>query len=109
MGVDPKDVKDLADVLKIDYGTEGRTDQRTAMWVFLTFALFATIYVLRLFDQDARNGIAFLYSLPVALVALRFGHKGGLASAGFAMHRPGNSSCAVQTLTLEGCRPPPER
>ena len=85
MGVDPKDVKDLADVLKIDYGTEGRTDQRTAMWVFLTFALFATIYVLRLFDQDARNGIAFLYSLPVALVALRFGLKGGLAGAGFAM------------------------
>jgi len=75
----------LAEVLKLEQRSERGPFESVGMWLFLTATLFAAVYGLRLFDQDARNGIAFLYSLPVALVALRFGLKGGLAGACFAM------------------------
>ena len=75
----------MSEVLKLDPSVERGRGESVGMWLFLTASLFAAIYILRLFDQDARNGIAFLYSLPVALVALRFGLLGGLIGAGFAM------------------------
>jgi signal transduction histidine kinase len=85
LGVDSRGVKKLSEVLKLDQSVERGRGESVGMWLFLTASLFAAIYILRLFDQDARNGIAFLYSLPVALVALRFGLVGGLIGAGFAM------------------------
>ena len=51
---------------------------------FLLFAaavLFALVYVLRVIDGDAADGIGFLYTVPVALVALRFGWRGGIVAA----------------------------
>lgn len=75
----------MSEVLKLDQGVERARGESVGMWLFVTTSLFAAIYILRLSDQDARNGIAFLYSLPVALVALRFGLIGGLLGAGFGM------------------------
>ena len=43
--------------------------------------LFALVYVLRLIDSDAADGIGFMYAVPVALVALRFGWRGGVVAA----------------------------
>lgn len=55
--------------------------ERVVAWLAATALLFALVYVMRAINHDARDGVAFLYSLPVALLALRFGLRGGVAGA----------------------------
>lgn len=76
----------MAEVLRLDNERAALgAPRRTRLMLLSAAGLFAVVYVLRLFDQDARNGIAFLYALPVAFLALRFGLRGGLLGASFAM------------------------
>jgi diguanylate cyclase len=42
--------------------------------------LFGAIFLLRLFAGNAGDGVSFLYVLPVALIAIIFGERGGLAA-----------------------------
>jgi PAS domain S-box-containing protein len=49
--------------------------------LLLAAALFALVYGLRISSDDPRDGIALLYALPIALLASRFGLRGGLAAA----------------------------
>ena len=49
--------------------------------VGLALMLFAGIFVLRLVDKDEANGTLVLLVLPIALCALRFGVRGGVAAA----------------------------
>lgn len=65
-------------------GDEPRRD-RLIVWLVATAALFALVYLVRGGINDARDGIAFLYTLPVALLGLRFGWRGGLAGATLAV------------------------
>jgi len=66
-----------------------QTDPRPERWsrratfrlVLAVAALFAIVYALRSIENDPRAGIAFIYSAPVALMALRFGWRGGFAAA----------------------------
>lgn len=47
----------------------------------IAVALFAAVTVWRFAAADAAAGVGFLYVIPVALVAVRFGLRGGLAAA----------------------------
>jgi PAS domain S-box-containing protein len=70
-------------------GNAGQSGQRPGRWtprataclIGATAALLAAVYVLRTIHHDARDGVAFLYAVPVALAALRFGWRGGFAVA----------------------------
>src|ERR1035437_1194411 len=42
-------------------------------------ALFAGVFLLRMSDQDVTDGTEILFVLPIALLAIRFGLRGGLA------------------------------
>lgn len=44
-------------------------------------AMFIVIFALRMLDDSPGSGYALLFSIPVALLALRFGVKGGLIAA----------------------------
>jgi PAS domain S-box-containing protein len=52
--------------------------------VLAAAALFAVVYALRISSTDPRDGIALLYALPIALLASRFGLRGGLWAAAVA-------------------------
>ena len=78
-----------ADATRMTAGLEHQ--QKTAgskhpygLWLLAAACLFAAIYVGRSVNHDARDGIAFLYTLPVALLGLRFGLRGGLMGAALA-------------------------
>jgi PAS domain-containing protein len=45
----------------------------------LALALFAGIFLLRMSDPDVTDGTEILFVLPIALLAIRFGLRGGLA------------------------------
>jgi PAS domain S-box-containing protein len=47
----------------------------------LSLALFVGIFVLRVSDSNIADGESTLFLMPIALLALRFGLRGGLASA----------------------------
>lgn len=49
--------------------------------LLLALALFLGIFVVRAFDANISNGEGVFFALPVALLALRFGLRGGLAGA----------------------------
>ena len=59
----------------------GEAGQHYGLWLLAAACLFVAIYVGRSVNHDARDGIAFLYTLPVALLGLRFGLRGGLMGA----------------------------
>jgi signal transduction histidine kinase len=44
-------------------------------------AMAAVVYMLRLAEPDPETGVSYLYAVPVALVAARFGWRGGVATA----------------------------
>ncbi len=46
-----------------------------------SLALFVAIFVLRVSDSNVADGEATLFLIPIALLALRFGLRGGLAGA----------------------------
>jgi len=56
---------------------------RDLVWLASAALLYLVVYVLRLIDGDARDGIAVLYAIPVALLALRYGRRGGIGGALF--------------------------
>lgn len=57
-------------------------DQFPAAVVILTsFVLYAAILTWRLLSDSDGSGFALFYSLPIALLALRFGLRGGLVAA----------------------------
>src|ERR1035437_664687 len=51
----------------------------------LALALFAGIFLLRMSDQDVTDGTEILFVLPIALLAIRFGLRGGLAGGVLAV------------------------
>ena len=50
----------------------------------LAAAGFLVVFLLRLATDDAANGVGLLFILPIAMVAWRFGVRGGLAGAAVA-------------------------
>jgi diguanylate cyclase (GGDEF)-like protein/PAS domain S-box-containing protein len=50
----------------------------------IAVALFPAIFVLRLIAPEAGDGVTFLYVLPVVLVAVAYGARGGLVAAALA-------------------------
>ncbi len=52
-----------------------------AATIALALALFAAIIVLRVGDPNVADGYEILFVLPIALLAIRFGLRGGLAGA----------------------------
>jgi PAS domain S-box-containing protein len=52
--------------------------------VLAAVGLFAAVYVVRTLVDDPRTAIGTLYSVPVALLALRFGWRGGFGAAAVA-------------------------
>jgi PAS domain S-box-containing protein len=46
--------------------------------------LFASVFAARLFFEDVEQAVALLYALPIALVAVEYGARAGLMSAGVA-------------------------
>lgn len=72
-------------MLRLDPRPGVRVERRLVAWLLTAALLFAAVYVLRLFDENARNGIAFLYAVPIAALALCFGLRGGLLGAALAM------------------------
>jgi len=57
----------------------------TPATIVLALALFAGSFVLRESDQNLIDGLEVLYVLPIALLAIRFGFRGGLAGALFGL------------------------
>ena len=58
---------------------------RSRRWtIAAAVALFAAIFVLRLLDDVPADGVGFLYVLPVALVAVEWGWRWGMAAGAFA-------------------------
>jgi hypothetical protein len=57
----------------------------TPATIVLALALFAGSFVLREGDQNLIDGLEVLYVLPIALLAIRFGFRGGLAGALFGL------------------------
>ena len=54
---------------------------RSRRWMIAAAgALFAAVFVLRLLDDVPADGVGFLYALPVALVAVEWGWKWGVAA-----------------------------
>ena len=54
---------------------------RSHRWtIAAAVALFAAIFVLRLLDDVPADGVGFLYALPVALVAVEWGWRWGIAA-----------------------------
>ncbi|HYP56172.1 MAG TPA: PAS domain S-box protein, partial [Solirubrobacterales bacterium] len=68
----------------------------------LAVALFAAVYALRIVSTDPRDGIALLYALPIALLASRFGLRGGLAAATLAALLTVLDSSAAHDLPFVG-------
>jgi PAS domain S-box-containing protein len=68
----------------------------------LAAALFAAVYVLRMVSTDPRDGIALLYALPIALLAARFGLRGGLGAAAAAALLTGFDSSPAHDLPFLG-------
>lgn len=59
---------------------QARSDTRTRL--LLAAALFAAVTVLRfVVENDGNDGITLLYTLPVAVLALSYGVRGGVAGA----------------------------
>ncbi|TCC16068.1 hypothetical protein [Kribbella sindirgiensis] len=48
-------------------------------------ALFASVWLLRLLDGDATDASTLLFTLPVALIAVAFGRRAGLAAGAVAV------------------------
>ncbi len=59
--------------------------QRAGQVVVVALALFAAVTAWRFFDTDALDGIGFLYVVPIAALAARFGYAGGSAGALLAL------------------------
>ena len=57
----------------------------TPATIVLALALFAGSFVLRESDRNLIDGLEVLYVLPIALLAIRFGFRGGLAGALFGL------------------------
>lgn len=57
----------------------------TAVAVGVVVVLMGAVTVLRWFVDRAGQAAALLYVVPIALCALRFGRRGGVAAAGFGM------------------------
>jgi glucose-6-phosphate-specific signal transduction histidine kinase len=53
--------------------------------VAVAAALFIAVYVLRLVVDDPRDATSVLYSIPIALLAVAFGVRGGLIGAAIGM------------------------
>jgi PAS domain S-box-containing protein len=71
--------------------------------VVLALALFAGIFVLRALDPSVGHAYEILFMLPIALLAIRFGLRGGLAGGvlGFALMVTWNLYDPV-TVTVSG-------
>ena len=48
-------------------------------------AMFVAVFGLRQLSSDSTAGIAFLYTVPIALIALELGLRAGIAAAGWAL------------------------
>ena len=58
---------------------------RSRRWMIAAaVGLFAAIFVLRLLDDVPADGVGFLYVLPIALVAVEWGWRWGVAAGVFA-------------------------
>jgi PAS domain S-box-containing protein len=49
--------------------------------IAVALAAFAVVFVLRLIDKSANDGLTLLYVVPIAIVAAEFGVAGGLVAA----------------------------
>jgi PAS domain S-box-containing protein len=61
------------------------TQGERAMTVLSAGALFVAVFALGILFDNPREAVSILYTLPVALVAIRFGTAGGLAAAACAL------------------------
>jgi PAS domain S-box-containing protein len=66
-----------------------RRDRFGARWDNVVLAavlvLFLSVFAVRLLSEEPDNGTAFLYALPITLVAVQYGAKGGILSAGVGL------------------------
>lgn len=77
------------------------------MAVALSGMLFVAIFVLRLiFGPDTSQGITMLYALPVALLALALGVRGGVVAGMLAVVLVA-AWVAIESVHLASVRPAP--
>lgn len=60
-------------------------DRRPRSAIAVSSALFAAIFLLRLGVGDERDAIAMLYVLPIALIAIGFGPRAGVAAGSISV------------------------